>query len=144
MCNSCILSAWSLNASRLEFQLDKCRLSFRSSNYYYIMEETFPIFQSISGEERGEQAILLLSPSMQPVEDKGVTSTSSSSSSNSSGNMFTFFLTAPLLAFWRVIETSSKNMSKVIERCCNLALVGCPFGFFSSSSKPHQTHKSMV
>lgn len=70
------------------------------------------IFESISGEERGEQAILLLSPSMQPVEDKGVTSTSSSSSSNSSGNMFTFFLTAPLLAFCRVIETSSKNMSK--------------------------------
>ncbi|XP_073391131.1 uncharacterized protein [Physcomitrium patens] len=70
------------------------------------------IFESISGEERGEQAILLLSPSMQPWEDKGLSSTSSSSSSNRSGNIFTFFLTAPLLAFCQVFGTSGKNMPK--------------------------------
>lgn len=80
--------------------------------FIIIDSDSSSIFESISGEERGEQAILLLSPSMQPVEDKGATSTSSSSSSNSSGNLFTFFLTAPLLSFCRVIETSSKNMSK--------------------------------
>ncbi|XP_024388949.1 uncharacterized protein [Physcomitrium patens] len=68
------------------------------------------VFESIIGEERGEQAILLLSPSLVGLEDEGATSTYSSS--KSSGNMFTFFLTAPLLAFCRVIQSSSKNMSK--------------------------------
>lgn len=97
----------------------------------------------MSGKERGEPAVLLLSPSMQPVEDKGVAPTSSSLPSSSSGNMFTFFLTAPLLAFCQVANSSSKNIPKVLfiffyfcERLYKgpyLSIVLCPVSLELSS-----------
>ena len=68
--------------------------------------------QSISGLERGEPAVLLLSPSMQP-DDKGTGIPSSVSYATSCGNLFTFFLTAPFLAFCRVVGISNTTLQKV-------------------------------
>jgi hypothetical protein len=70
------------------------------------------IFESISGEERGEPAVLLLSPSMQ-IDEKGTGTPTSSSHLSNTGNLFTFFLTAPFLAFCRLLGISHSSFPKV-------------------------------
>ncbi|BBN04326.1 hypothetical protein MPTK1_3g03670 [Marchantia polymorpha subsp. ruderalis] len=72
-----------------------------------IDSDNSPAFEVISGQERGESAALLLSPTLQPVDDRGSTATSSSANG---GNLFSFFLTAPLLAFCRVIGVNSSTL----------------------------------
>ncbi|KAH8934939.1 hypothetical protein BDL97_17G005700 [Sphagnum fallax] len=69
------------------------------------------IFESISGEERGEPAVLLLSPSMQ-IDEKGTGTPTSSSHLSNTGNLFTFFLTAPFLAFCRLLGISHSSFPK--------------------------------
>ncbi|CAK9867060.1 unnamed protein product, partial [Sphagnum jensenii] len=69
------------------------------------------IFESISGEERGESAVLLLSPSMQ-IDEKGTGTPTSSSHLSNTGNLFTFFLTAPFLAFCRLLGISHTSFPK--------------------------------
>jgi hypothetical protein len=68
--------------------------------------------QSLSGNERGEPAVLLLSPCLQP-DDKGEGVPASVSYPNSCGNVFTFFLTAPFLAFCRVVGIQVSTLQKV-------------------------------
>ncbi|CAM6101476.1 unnamed protein product [Calypogeia fissa] len=63
-------------------------------------------FEVISGHERVESAALLLSPTVQVADDKGP---SSASPAHSGGNLFTFFLTAPVPAFCRVVGVSSTS-----------------------------------
>ncbi|KAL2634676.1 hypothetical protein R1flu_006155 [Riccia fluitans] len=72
-----------------------------------IDSDNSPAFEVISGQERGEPTAMLLSPTLQPVEDRG---SAVASSSSSGGNLFTFFLTAPLLAFCRVVGVSSTTL----------------------------------
>eukprot|EP01018_Ginkgo_biloba_P034786 Gb_34687 [translate_table: standard] len=67
-----------------------------------------PSYQFISGSERGEPAALLLSPTVQPVCAN--TSSTDSSRYPNNGNLFTFFLTAPLLAFCRLVGLSTSNL----------------------------------
>lgn len=69
------------------------------------------VFESLSGNERGEPAVMLLSPSLQP-DEKGMGVPASVSYPNSCGNMFTFFLTAPFLAFCRVVGISISTLQK--------------------------------
>lgn len=69
----------------------------RKPLFIVIDSDNSSAFERISGEERGEPAILLLSPTCQPSDDKGP-----SAASLGSGSLFTFFLTAPLLAFLRL------------------------------------------
>ncbi len=83
---------------------------------FSISKETFSrsdvCVQSISGEERGEPAVLLLSPSMQ-IDEKGIGTPTSSSHLSNTGNLFTFFLTAPFLAFCRLLGISHTSFPKV-------------------------------
>lgn len=69
------------------------------------------VFESLSGNERGEPAVLLLSPCLQP-DDKGEGVPASVSYPNSCGNVFTFFLTAPFLAFCRVVGIQVSTLQK--------------------------------
>ena len=64
----------------------------------------------LSGEERGEAAAVLLSPAVQPVDD---CASSSRRVAGAGGNLFTLFLTAPLLAFCRLAKVSIVNMPAV-------------------------------
>lgn len=88
----------------------------RSFQAFSISKETFSrsdvCVQSISGDERGEPAVLLLSPSMQ-IDEKGTGTPTSSSHLSNTGNLFTFFLTAPFLAFCRLLGISHTSFSKV-------------------------------
>lgn len=58
-------------------------------------------FEVIHGEERGEPAALLLSPTMQPAGEHGE---QSSYHQKGAGSFFTFFLTAPFLAFCQLVN----------------------------------------
>lgn len=69
------------------------------------------VFESLIGNERGEPAVLLLSPSLHP-DEKGMGVPASTYHPNSCGNMFTYFLTAPFLAFCRVVEVSVQTLQK--------------------------------
>jgi len=88
----------------------------RTFQAFSISKETFSrsdvCVQSISGEERGEPAVLLLSPSMQ-IDEKGTGTPTSSSHLSNTGNLFTFFLTAPFLAFCRLLGISHTSFPKV-------------------------------
>jgi hypothetical protein len=88
----------------------------RSFQACSVSKETFSrsgvCVQSISGEERGEPAVLLLSPSMQ-IDEKGTGTPTSSSHLSNTGNLFTFFLTAPFLAFCRLLGISHTSFPKV-------------------------------
>eukprot|EP00249_Psilotum_nudum_P018139 c26657_g1_i1 orf=497-2407(+) len=65
-------------------------------------------FEVIHGAERGEPAALLLSPLFQPGS-----ATNSLSYHYNGGSFFTFFLTAPLLAFCRLVDLPISNLSQV-------------------------------
>eukprot|EP00252_Welwitschia_mirabilis_P008206 TRINITY_DN1993_c0_g1_i2.p1 TRINITY_DN1993_c0_g1~~TRINITY_DN1993_c0_g1_i2.p1 ORF type:complete len:641 (-),score=88.23 TRINITY_DN1993_c0_g1_i2:660-2582(-) len=66
-------------------------------------------FKVISGAERGEPAALLLSPVAQPLFSN--LSSGDCSRYQNSGSLFTFFLTAPLPAFCRIVGMSLSTVS---------------------------------
>ncbi|XP_024361146.1 uncharacterized protein [Physcomitrium patens] len=98
------------------------------------------VFETLSGNERGEPAVLLLSPSLQP-DDKGMGVPASVSYPNSCGNVFTFFLTAPLLAFCRVngisVSTLPKGTLQQTEKLLSKLLADLGNALASSTSISH-------
>lgn len=65
------------------------------------------MFKVISGAERGEPAALFLSPMVQPP---CVNTPTDCSRYQNNGSLFTFFLTAPLPAFCRLVGLSATNL----------------------------------
>ncbi|MCO5552711.1 hypothetical protein L7F22_006228 [Adiantum nelumboides] len=62
------------------------------------------LFEVIHGEERGEPSALLLSPTLRPYGEGG------DYLERGMGSFFTFFLTAPLLAFCQVVNVSATTL----------------------------------
>ncbi|KAJ7532686.1 hypothetical protein O6H91_13G014400 [Diphasiastrum complanatum] len=65
----------------------------------------YPISKVLGGDERGESVVLLLSPVSQPIDDKV-------SHTQAGGNLFTFFLTAPVLALCRLAGVSATDIQQ--------------------------------
>lgn len=65
------------------------------------------VFQVVHGAERGETAALFLSPL------RSANKNMSGADVGESGSQFTFFLTAPLLAFSQLVGLSSSSHNEV-------------------------------
>lgn len=79
----------------------------RKPLFIIIESDNSNMFKVISGAERGEPAVLFLSPMVQPP---CVSTPTDSSRYQNNGSLFTFFLTAPLLAFCRLVGLSATNL----------------------------------
>lgn len=64
------------------------------------------LFEVIHGEERGEPSALLLSPTLEPHGEGG------DYQDRGAGSFFTFFLTAPLLAFCQLVNIPATTLSQ--------------------------------
>ncbi|KAI5084548.1 hypothetical protein GOP47_0000717 [Adiantum capillus-veneris] len=64
------------------------------------------LFEVIHGEERGEPSALLLSPTLRPCGESG------DHQERGTGSFFTFFLTAPLLAFCQLVSIPTTNLAQ--------------------------------
>lgn len=80
----------------------------RKPLFVIIDSDNSNVFKVISGAERGEPAALLLSPAAQP--NCVNTSKMDCSRYQNNGSLFTFFLTAPLPAFCRLVGVSAVNL----------------------------------
>lgn len=67
------------------------------------------VFQVVHGAERGETAALFLSPL------RSANKNMSDADAGESGSQFTFFLTAPLLAFCQLGVLSSSSHNEVLH-----------------------------
>ncbi|KAH7296983.1 hypothetical protein KP509_26G047400 [Ceratopteris richardii] len=67
------------------------------------------LFETIHGEEKGEPSALLLSPILQPQAENG------EQQDSVAGSLFTFFLTTPLLAFFRLVNVSPITAAQAIH-----------------------------
>lgn len=84
----------------------------RKPLFIIIDSDNSSVFELIHGEEKGEPAALLLSPIMQPSGEHGFSVDSSSSYQKGGRSYFTFFLTAPFLAFCQLVNVRVTTLAQ--------------------------------
>lgn len=82
--------------------------------FIVIDSDNSSMFELIHGQEKGEPAAVLLSPIRQPSVEHGFSLDSSSSHHRSGGSFFTFFLTAPFLAFCQLVNIPVSSLAQAL------------------------------
>eukprot|EP00897_Mesotaenium_endlicherianum_P007816 jgi/Mesen1/7062/ME000369S06385 len=101
--------------------------SDNSSAFEVLVHPFLLLLKVLLGNERGAPCAMLLSPLVQPADELGASAKPEYGSGSVGGNLFTFFLTAPLLALCRLIglqvhslepavcESTDKQLSMILS-----------------------------